>query len=466
MKKPERRHLLLVLWIFPVIFLVTGHIALFSLSALYAAIIHFWTRPSDEQTDRPILQPEEDPVKSIPSSENPPVAPVVPQQAIMESNARFAGGVAHDLNNILSGMITYPELLLMDLPEDSPLRKPLESIKRSGLRAADVISDLVTISKGLTGEKLVLNINTVVKAFFSSQTFRDLDEKSPNILIGVDLSPQLLNAVGSDTHITTIVRNLLVHGIEAVMDEGKVMIRTDNLYLDTPDLSLPGIPPGEYVTLSVTDTGLHIPQKDLAKIFEPYYCKKVLERSCSGLGLAIVWNMVRDSGGFIFAKSGENGSEYTVYFPASRSSLGISQNRDSDTQGLVGNGEMVLIVDDDELQREIATAILQKAGYDVRSVSSGEKAIEFLQNGHADLIVLDMIMAPGINGYETYKRITAFRPGQKAIIASGFVRSTDVDNAQKLGAGRYVRKPYTVSELLCAVKSELTCTAPCPTLPN
>jgi CheY-like chemotaxis protein len=138
-----------------------------------------------------------------------------------------------------------------------------------------------------------------------------------------------------------------------------------------------------------------------------------------------------------------------------RNSLGHSKDVQDHLADYNGNGETILIIDDDELQREIATSILLKAGYITHSVPSGEKAVDFLKVTKADLIVLDMIMTPGINGYETYRRISDFLPGQKAVIASGFVCSSDVEKAQALGAGRYVRKPYMVAELLSAVKAEL-----------
>lgn len=374
---------------------------------------------------------------------------------VMETTGRLAGGVAHDLNNILSGLVTYPELLLMDLPDDSHLNKPLSSILKSGQRASAVVSDLVTISKGISGNKIVMNINTSINEFLKSADFQVLASKHPGVHIEPITAPDLMNTIASQDHISAILKNLVTHGVEATMDEGKVVISTENRYMDLPHKGYQVIPPGEYVVLSISDSGPMIAPEDLQRIFEPYYCKKVMERSCSGLGLPIVWNMVHDNKGFIDLKSTDKKTVYELYFSITREEMPVAFQENKPSAHIAENPEKILVIDDEELQREIAEKILTGLGYHVTTVSSGEKALEYLKSNTVDLIVLDMIMTPGINGYATYKQIVEIYPSQKAVIASGFSKSAEVEKAQLLGAGKYISKPYTIDNLARAVRDEL-----------
>jgi CheY-like chemotaxis protein len=178
-------------------------------------------------------------------------------------------------------------------------------------------------------------------------------------------------------------------------------------------------------------------------------------RSGTGLGMAVVWGTVKDHKGYIDLQSTEGqGTTVALYFPVTREALVDSQAAEVAVYSN-GNGEKVLVVDDIEEQRQIATLMLRKLGYDARAVSGGAEAIEFLQGHSADLIVLDMIMDPGIDGLETFKQILRIHPGQKAIIASGFSETWRVKKAQRLGAGAYVKKPYTLENIEQAVSAEL-----------
>lgn len=178
-------------------------------------------------------------------------------------------------------------------------------------------------------------------------------------------------------------------------------------------------------------------------------------RSGTGLGMAVVWGTIKDHKGYIDLKStvGE-GTVFTLYYPVTREAL---QDDLAPAAGCENNGqgETILIVDDVEEQRNIASLMLNKLGYCVNAVPSGEKAVEYIKDHPADLIVLDMIMDPGMDGLETYKRILEYRPHQKAIIASGFSETERVREAQRLGAGRYVKKPYTIEKIGQAVVAEL-----------
>ena len=208
------------------------------------------------------------------------------------------------------------------------------------------------------------------------------------------------------------------------------------------------------MVLSVSDDGSGISIDDLDRIFEPFYSKKVMGRSGTGLGLAVVWNVVQDHGGYIDLNSENNNTTFDLYFPVTREAV-TDELSTVPIQDLEGNGEKVLIVDDVDSQREVVSKMLEKLRYTSESVSSGEQAIEYLKQNDVDLVILDMIMAPGRNGRETYEEILKFKPGQKALICSGFAETNEVKKAQKLGAGKFIRKPLTLERLGTALKEEL-----------
>jgi CheY-like chemotaxis protein len=206
----------------------------------------------------------------------------------------------------------------------------------------------------------------------------------------------------------------------------------------------------------MSDGGEGIPAADLKRIFEPFYTKKVMgRRSGTGLGLAVVWGIVKDHNGYINVQSEEGkGSTFTIYFPVTREEIFEGQIF-AHVSEYMGKGESILVVDDVKDQRELANQMLGKLNYNVATVSSGEEAVAYLKEHQADLMVLDMIMNPGMDGLDTYRSILEIYPRQKAIIVSGFSETDRVSAAQKLGAGAYVRKPYVIETVGLAVRKEL-----------
>ncbi|MBW2429874.1 MAG: PAS domain S-box protein [Deltaproteobacteria bacterium] len=372
----------------------------------------------------------------------------------MESLGLLAGGVAHDLNNVLSGIVSYPELLLLDLPEDSILRKPIETMQRSGQRAVAIVQDLLTVARGVATVRDPLNLNDMVRDYLKSPEFQNLKQFHPTVTVKSSLLPDLLNISGSHTHIRKVVMNLVSNASEAIDGSGHIAISTENRYIDKPLRGYDNVRAGEYAALIVSDDGQGISSDDLERIFEPFYTKKMMGRSGTGLGLAVVWNVVQDHGGYIDIKSTKHGTTFELYFPITRQEISGKEffRPIADYQGA---GESILVVDDVETQREIACNMLDVLGYKATAVSSGEEAIEYLQEHTVDLLLLDMIMDPGMSGRETYEQIIKIHPNQKAIIASGFAETDEVKEAQKLGAGRYIRKPLTLENIGLAIKDEL-----------
>ncbi len=373
----------------------------------------------------------------------------------MEAIGTLAGGVAHDLNNILSGLVSYPDLLLAQLPEDSPLRKPIATIQKSGEKAARIVQDLLTLSRRGIAKKEVTNLNTVILDYLQSPEFKDIMAEHPGVQIETNLQTDLFNIIASPVHLSKTVMNLITNALEAMPEGGILTISTENSYVDKERAKLLGIQEGDHVILKVSDTGMGIEKKDLDRIFEPFYTKKQMGRSGTGLGMAVVWGTVKDHNGHIDVQSnvGE-GTTFTIYLPATRHTE-HRREQEPTIQTYKGKGETVLVVDDLPDQREVAVSILKELGYKAYAVGSGEEAVAMLKENDFDLVVLDMVMGPGMDGLEAYKEIVKFKPQQKAIIVSGYSESERVKEAQKLGAGAYLKKPYLIEAIARTVREEL-----------
>ncbi len=374
----------------------------------------------------------------------------------MEALGILAGGVAHDLNNVLGVVVGYAELLLNRVDESSTIRPGLLNIMKGGEKAAAIVEDLLTLARRGVSGRQVLNLNIIVTDCQQSTEFENLCLCHPSVRIKTDLDPDLLNISGSSVHLGKTLLNLISNAVEAMPNDGGVLtIKTFNQYLDKPIQGYDEVKEGDYVVLSVSDTGEGISVSDLKRIFEPFYTKKVMGRSGTGLGLAVVWGTVKDHHGYINVESAERvGSTFTLYFPVTREEISAKAIAVSSSE-YIGRGESILIVDDVEGQRDLAAEMLRKLNYNITSVSSGEDAVEYLKERQVDLVILDMIMDPGMDGLDTYRSILKIHPEQKAIIVSGFSETRRVNVAQSLGAGAYVKKPYIIEKLGLAVRKEL-----------
>ena len=372
----------------------------------------------------------------------------------MKAIGLMAGGVAHDLNNILSAIVSYPDLILMKLPKDHNATKELKMIQESGIRAAQIVSDLLTISRGVATVQEVINLNDLVLDYFQSPEHLKLCSFYPEISFQNNLESNLADILCSPVHISKCIMNIATNGAEAIEGKGAISITTQNVEIKnaSDDLKLKK---GNYVLLSIVDDGPGISETDMNYIFEPFYTRKSMGRSGTGLGLSIVWNTMQDHNGEIAVHSDSRGTTFNLYFPATSSAQEESKKISVSVSDFQGNQEQILVVDDEEHQREITCALLRKLNYKPTSVESGEKALEYIENNHADLIILDMIMNPGMNGLTTYKKILKKRPQQKAIIVSGYAEDDLVKQTQELGASSFLAKPFTISQLGEVIKNSL-----------
>jgi len=374
----------------------------------------------------------------------------------MKAIGLMAGGVAHDLNNILSGIVSYPELLLLDMKKDNRLRHPLKMIRKAGLDASDVVSDLLTVARGIAAKLEIIAPNDLIKGYLDTPDFSQLKARYPLVSFKVSFDPDLRNISCSPIHIRKCLMNLITNGVEAISGKGQLSISTKNHQLtDLDPENKENLPTGPYIKILIHDSGSGIAPHEAERIFEPFYTTKIMGRSGTGLGLAVVWNTMRDHGGTVTVKSNEHGTTFELYFPSSQEITVPPPAEKDDWQNYKGHGKTVLVVDDETRQLEIATSLLQALGYDSHTVPSGEKAIKYLKNNSVDILVLDMIMSPGINGRETYTKILQTHPQQKAIIASGYAEDEDVRATMAMGAGAFIAKPYTLTQLGSAILNTL-----------
>lgn len=387
--------------------------------------------------------------------ENQEMAERLERAKKMEAIGLLAGGVAHDLNNILAGIVGYPELLLADLPEDSNLAEPIRAIHDSGLRATAVVADLLTVARSVANVKSEKKLNSLIAEYMASPEFMALSSNYPEIRFTVDLISDDQSVNCSSVHVKKCIMNLVTNAVEAIEGGGEIRITTAREEVDAVKSLRKGVNAGGYMVLNVSDNGPGIPAENIQHIFEPFYTRKVMGKSGTGLGLAVVWNTMQDHDGAALVKSGDAGTCFSLYFPVIEEVLNTLELQMDETADIMGHGEEILIVDDEPQLREIAKHFLEKLGYMGTCVASGEEAIEYIRHKKVDLVLLDMQMEPGINGCQTYQSIIEYQPGQKAVIASGYSESEDVKKAMALGVSEFLLKPYSGDQIGIAVKNAL-----------
>lgn len=370
----------------------------------------------------------------------------------------MAGSVAHDLNNILSGIVSYPDLLLLQMQETDRYYEQIKKIQAAGKRAAAVVSDLVTIARGGASPKSVENVNEIILNHLSSLEHLERLGSFPHAVIQTRLQKNLCNICCSPQHMHKILLNLIGNSLEVVKENGMIQISTDNCKFSHPmavDQS-GGAREGDYVKLTISDNGPGIRQEDAEFIFDPFYTTKVMGKSGTGLGLSIVWNIVQDHNGWIEIKDNNPGAIFEIYLPATQDSVACFNDIQA-AASFRGNGETILLIDDQLEQNEIISKALQNLGYITYSVTSGEEGLAFIRSRPVDLVLLDMMMGNGLNGRETFEQILKIHPQQKAIVVSGYAKSDEILKVRNLGVSDFIEKPVTISKISEAIKQSLAC---------
>ncbi|MCA1808188.1 MAG: response regulator [Kiritimatiellia bacterium] len=377
----------------------------------------------------------------------------------MESLGTLAGGVAHDLNNILAPLVNYPDLITQALPGNSAIHADLKMIKNSARKAVDVVHDLLTL--GRTGHIPLapVDLNRVVSEAIKSVAATSVFEQAPLVSVETSLAKDLAPVPGSAQHLRELVANLVINAYADMPEGGLLRMATRVETLEKPLEGYEIVPPGSYVTLHTLDTGSGLQEDDIGRIFEPFYIKRKFRlQTVTGLGLAVVYAVVKEHKGYInvTSKTGD-GTEITVYLPIDgEDAAGATGDAASDMRGT----ETILLVDDDDEQRRYSGRWLRSLGYKVLVAQNGRTALDVVKSADRDdaaidLVLMDMIMADEMDGLDTMRQIQECHPRQKAVMVSGFAGTERIKEALKLCGGQYLQKPYTMEELGRGVRQAL-----------
>jgi PAS domain S-box-containing protein len=377
----------------------------------------------------------------------------------MKSLGILAGGIAHDLNNMLGPLVGYSDLILAELEAANPIHKKVKHILRASQDAADVIQDLLAMARRGRYEMKPLKLNDVIREYIESPGYIHKSKGFPNVEVKVDLAENLPNMSGSAPHLMKVVMNLFVNAFDAMPDGGTLTVETSAVWLEKLLSQQIQIEHGEYIIFKVSDTGVGIQPEDINRIFEPYFSKKKLGTSGSGLGLAVVYGIVKDHKGYydLISQVG-HGTSFLIYFPVTGEGVDSIDEKSEELNGY----EKILVVDDMPEQCELTLTLLKSFGYEVVTAYNGREAIDYVRENSVDLIIFDMILEEGFDGLDAYKEILKLNPGQKSIIMSGFATTKRVREMQELGAGSYLKKPFSRIGLGRAVKQELDRKSPRP----
>ena len=365
----------------------------------------------------------------------------------LETAGRIAGQVAHDFNNLLAPLVAYPAFIRDELPADHPALSFVNDIERAAEQIADINQQLLTLGRRGHYNQEPLQLNDLVE-----QSVAQIPHLPDTIVIERMLAPDLLLIQGGGAQLLRVLANLLSNAVDSLEGAGTITLKTENFYVDAKSGNFNSIPNGEYVKLTMADTGCGLAHDLIPKVFDPFFTtKKADRRRGSGLGLSIVHAVIEDHNGFIdFDSEPGKGTSVFVYLPITRDRIERPAS-----EGTATGSEAILVVDDDAIQREVSHKILKKLGYSVHTVASGEEALNYLATVKPDLLILDMIMPGGIDGTETFRKSRQLHSDLKAIIVSGYSESAMVKQVLAMGAGAFVRKPLTVSSLAAAVRLEL-----------
>ena len=373
------------------------------------------------------------------------------QSKKMEAIGTLAGGVAHDFNNLLQAINGYTQLMLLDRSKDDPDYSNLMAIQKTGDRAAQLVRQLLQFSRRGDSERKFVNLNTAVE-----HARRILERTIPKMIdIQLLLGRGLWSVKADPVQMEQILLNLGTNAADAMPDGGRLTFETENVVLDMVNAqTLVGAEPGQYVMISVTDTGIGMDKETLGHIFEPFYTTKDIGKG-TGLGLASVYGIVKSHDGYITCRSEPGyGAVFTMYFPATETRA-VQEESPPETP-VEGGIETLLLVDDENHVREFASRALERFGYTVLTACNGEEALKVYseRNVPIHLVILDIGM-PGMGGYRCLNELLEIDPSAKILIASGYSVDGQVRKALDSGARGFVPKPYEIQTILNKVRAIL-----------
>ncbi|NRB05955.1 MAG: response regulator [Richelia sp.] len=362
----------------------------------------------------------------------------------LESIGTLASGIAHDLNNILTPILAVSQLLPMKFPDvDEQTQHLFEILEDSTRRAAELVKQVLSFARGVQGKRIHLQMRHLIK-----ELSKILKETFPKYIeVSLDIPQNLWMVSGDSTQLHQVLMNLCVNARDAMQEGGKLTISGENFLLDQNYARMHlEAKVGAYIAIAVSDTGVGISPEIVERIFEPFFTTKELGKG-TGLGLATVLGIVKSHGGFVNVYSEEGqGTCFKVYLPAVE---GMETQDEQDVQLTMGNGEVILIVDDESSITEITRASLEAYNYRTMIASDGIEAIaNFAQNiDNIHVVLMDMMM-PALDGLTAIRAMQKINPSVKIIASSGLMSSHKLTEAQAVGIKAFLSKPYTVKELL------------------
>jgi PAS domain S-box-containing protein len=370
----------------------------------------------------------------------------------MEAVGTLAGGIAHDFNNILQVVLGYGELLLLNRGEGDEGRQETEGIVAAAQRGADLVQQLLAFSRKVESKLCPVDLNREVE-----QAGKLLQRTIPKMIeVSLDLGESLRFVKADPAQIGQVLMNLGVNARDAMPEGGRLVIQTRNVSLDAEySRRNLGVKSGDYVMVSVSDTGIGMDPETQEHIFEPFYTTKGAGRG-TGLGLAMVYGIVRSHGGHIVCVSEKGcGTTFSIYLPAVEQvdlPGTVTQLRETVQQGQ----ETILLVDDEELIRAFVSKLLENHGYTVLTAEDGMDALEIFrrEQGRISLVLLDLIM-PRMGGKACLEELLRMDPGLKVLISSGYSQDGGRENCIAAGARAFLTKPYAARELLSTVRRTL-----------
>ena len=368
----------------------------------------------------------------------------------MEAIGTFAGGIAHDFNNILSVIVGYTELALVETSESSPLFDDLQEISRASQRAGDLVKQILTFSRQSEQDLQPVQINVIVK-----EALKLLRSSLP---ASIEIKPDIAcnaRVLVDPTQIYQVLMNLCANANHAMRETGGVLkVALDEVQLDAEfAIAHPGAKPGPHLKLTVSDSGEGMSVAVLEKIFDPFFTTKGKEEG-TGLGLAVVHGVVNSCGGFITVTSApEMGSTFNVFLPVIKAQ---NQTGTETKSPLPVGSERVLFVDDEKLLADIGQQMLERYGYSVTARTSSVEALELFKarRDRFDLVITDMTM-PNIGGLELVAEILALRPDMPIILCTGFSEKMTPAGAEAAGIKAFLLKPVSLYDLIWTVRKTL-----------
>jgi CheY-like chemotaxis protein len=376
----------------------------------------------------------------------------------MEAIGRLAGGVAHDFNNLLMAIRGYAELLVQDLEEGDQHRADAEEILRAADRAAGLTRQLLAFSRRQVITQQAVALDQVVESM-QNMLQRLIGE---NITFETEVWPGLTPVLADRTQIEQILVNLVVNARDAISGSGQIAIELRNIELDAIGVAAhPGLKPGTYVEMALSDTGSGMDAETAAKIFEPFFTTKE-DGKGTGLGLATVYGIVQQNGGAVEVQSKVgHGTTFYIYLPVAADFGKPAAPRPAMVSG---GSETVLLVEDDDRVRGLVSTMLKKHGYVVLIASQADQALEIAarHHGRIHLLLTDVIM-PGISGRVLAERLMVTRPDTRVLYMSGYSDDAILRHGVKSAGTLFVQKPFSIEALAEKVRETLNAPVKVPT---